>query len=71
MHIPKDQSHKQKQKRPPVDWDGLGNEPRDENLARVRGPTSFEKVEDDQDKKSRPNLSYRLNKQKGRNSLSR
>ena len=57
-----------KQKRPSVDWDGLGNEPRNENLARMRGPTSFEKDEDDQDKENGPSLLDRFNKNKGRNS---
>jgi len=66
MHKPKHLNNKQKQKRPPADWDGLGNEPRNENLARMRGPTSFEKDDDDQDKERGPNLSYRFDKSKDR-----
>ena len=50
---------KPKQSRTPVDWGGLGNEPRNENLAKMRGPTSFEQDEKDQDKESGPSLSYR------------
>ena len=49
MKHPKHLGNKQKQERPPVDWSGLGNEPRNEKLAGIRGRTSFEKDEDDQD----------------------
>lgn len=65
MQKPKHLRNKQKQERPPVDWGGLGNEPRNKKLAGIRGPTSFEKDEDDQDKESGPSLLYRFNKNKG------
>lgn len=66
MQKPKHRRNKQKQERPPVDWSGLGNEPRNEKLAGIRGPTSFEKDEDDKDKESGPSLLNRFNKNKGR-----
>ena len=68
MQKPTHLSNKQKQKRSPADWDGLGNEPRNENLNRMRGPTSFEKDVVDQDKESGAVPLYRCNKNKGRDS---
>lgn len=68
MHKPKRLSDKMKHKRPPADWCGLSNEPRNKNLDSMRGPTSFEKVENDQDKESGPSLLYRFNKHKDRDS---
>ncbi len=50
MQDPKNLSDNEKKKRLPADWGGLGNEPRNENLARIRQPGSFEKDYNDQDK---------------------
>lgn len=50
MQNPKHPGDKKKQKQSPVDWDGLGNTPRDENLRRIRGPGSFEKKENEREK---------------------
>ena len=66
MHKPKQLYIKQK--RPSVDWDGLGNEPRNEKLTGIRGPTSFEKGEGNQDTECGPSLSYRFKKYKGKSS---
>lgn len=66
MQNPKHLSDKQNQKRPPVDWDGLGNEPRNENLAKIREPGSFEKKENNREQESEPNLLYRFNKHNDR-----
>lgn len=43
----------QKKKRLPVDWDGLGNEPRNENLAKIK-LGSFERRENARDKEFEP-----------------
>lgn len=45
---------KQKQIGLPVDWQGMGNEPRNENLAKIRGPGSFEKQEIAREKECEP-----------------
>ena len=66
MQKPKHQSDKPKRTRPPVDWGGLSNEPRNENLGRMKGPTSFETNENDRDKQSGPSLLYRFKKDKSR-----
>ncbi len=66
MQKPKHMRDKAKQKRLVVDWGGLGNEPRNENLAKMQGPTPFEQDKNDQDKESEPSRSYQLNKHKDR-----
>ena len=68
MQNPKHLDDKPKRTRPPVDWGGLSSAPRNKNLARMRGPGSFEKGEDDLDKERGPSLLYRFNKQKPRDS---
>ena len=50
MQNPKHRSDKQKHNRLHPNWDGLGNEPRNENLAKIRGPGSFERKEYDKEK---------------------
>ena len=60
MQKPKHLGDKTKRKRPPVNWGGLSSEPRNENLARMQGPGSYEKGEEEADKKSGPKLLYRL-----------
>ena len=65
MQDPKNLSDKSKKKRLPADWGGLSNEPRNENLARIREPGSFEKDDNDQDKECGPSLVYRFQKNKG------
>ena len=68
MQKPKHLGDKPKRKRPPVNWGGLSSEPRNENLARMQGPGSYEKDEEERYKESGPSLVYRLkNKDKGRN----
>ncbi len=66
MQNPKQPSYKLQQKRPPVDWDGLGNEPRNENLAKIRGPGLFEKQENDREKESESSSFSRFNGSHGR-----
>ncbi|MBT8333176.1 MAG: hypothetical protein KJP19_02000 [Deltaproteobacteria bacterium] len=69
MQKPKHLSDKPKRTRPPVNWGGLSSEPRNENLARMQGPGSYEKGEEERDKKSGPSFLYRFkNKDKGRDS---
>ena len=65
MQNPKHLNDKPKRKRPPIDWRGLSSEPRNENLARMRGPGSYEKGEDDRKKECGPGLLYRFNKYEG------
>ncbi len=60
MQKPKHLGDKPKRKRPPVNWGGLSSEPRNENLARMQGPGSYEKGEEERDKKSGPSLLYRI-----------
>ena len=68
MQKPKHLGDKPKRKRPPVNWGGLSSEPRNENLARMQGPGSYEKYEEERDKESGPSLFYQLkNKDKVRN----
>ncbi len=68
MQKPKHLGDKPKRKRPPVNWGGLSSEPRNENLARMQGPGSYEKGEEERDKESGPKLLYRFkNKDKVRN----
>lgn len=69
MKNPKYISDRPKQKRPPIDWCGLSNEPRNENLARMRGPGSFEKSEEDRDKECGSTLLFRIKKNKGKDPL--
>ncbi len=67
MEKPKNLSDRTKRQRPPVDWGGLSNEPRNENLAKMQGPGSYEKSEDKRNKVSGQSLLYRLkNKDKDR-----
>ena len=66
MQKPKHMRDRQKQKRSSVDWGGLGNEPRNEKLAGIRGPTSFEKNGDNQDTECGASLSHRFKKHKGK-----
>ena len=54
------------QERPPGDWNGLGNRPRNENLAKIRGLGTFEKEENDQEKESELIFSNRYDKYKRR-----
>ena len=65
MRKPKHTGGNPKQKHSPSDWDGLSNEPRNENLFGIRGPTLFEKNENDRDKERGPKFLYRFNKQEG------
>lgn len=68
MQKTKKNTDKQNQMALPVDWHGLGNEPRNENLARIRGPGSFEKQEIDREKESEPDSLYRFHKHMRRDS---
>jgi hypothetical protein len=61
MPNPKHLSDKPKRNRPPVNWGGLSSEPRNENLARMQGPGSYEKGEDERDKERGPSLLSRFN----------
>lgn len=58
----------EKPKRPPVDWDGLGNEPRNENLAKIRGLGSFEREENAKEKESESNPLYSFYEQRRKDS---
>lgn len=66
MQSPPPQNDKEKQKRPLADWDGLGNEPRNENLAKIRGLGSFEKKENARMKERELGESDRSGTHKGR-----
>ena len=57
MQKRKHQNDREKQNQRP-DWDGLSNEPRNENLARIRGLGSFEKDEYYRESESNPNLQH-------------
>ncbi len=63
MQKPTHLGDKPKRKRPPVNWSGLSSEPRNENLARMQGPGSYEKGEEERDKESGPKLLYRFKNQ--------
>lgn len=55
---------KQKQAGPPVDWHGLSNEPRNENLTKIREPGSFERQEIAREKEGESNSSYSFAKKR-------
>lgn len=64
MQNPNQPDDQQKQKKLPVDWNGLGNEPRNENLAKIK-LGSFERMENARGKDFEPEETlHPLNKKK-------
>lgn len=59
-------SDEEKKNRPLVDWSGLSNEPRNENLAKIRDLGSFEKKENAREMENEKCLSYGTAKIKSR-----
>lgn len=55
------QINKEKFKHSSADWNGLGNEPRNDNLTKIRGLGSFERKEIVREKEKKLNPVYPLN----------